>query len=573
MFTRRRIGTAAAVAAATALLLSACSSSSSSESSSAASSAPAAGSTASAGSSAGTESTAAKPGGTFSVASEEPQNLVPSNCYDLYCANVLNQLYTGLFRFVTQSDGTVAPEPTELVDSISTSDGGTTWSIKIKDGWTFTNGEAITAQTFVDTWNFAANGGNGQQLGFVFGPAQLNVVGYDKVSDTKSTDGKLEGLKVVSPTEIQMTLVSPLGQNIFENFLAGPQIFPMPSVAFTDVDAFNKQPIGDGPYMMTEPWTPNQKIDIVKNPDYKGTPGNADKVEFRIYNDTTAEWADLQANNVDVVPQIPQAALSQASQVLGDRFINTPGALSFSYYFFPQQGTTYANKDVRKAIAMSIDEAAINEKLLYNTQTPATAFAPSTIPGGGTDPCGEACTYDPVKAKQMFDAAGGVPGNKIEFAGLQGSPNTVLKATCDQIQKNLGVTCSLKLFPDFGSMLDAYGKIGPNDAGFIGGLGWGADNPTLQNMIAPLFGTGSPSNYIGYSNPKFDELIAKGNAEQDTAAQIKDWQDAQQVVYDDFVAFATNWRNTVAGYSTNVTNVDINPQGFINIPEIQVVGQ
>ena len=46
-------------------------------------------------------------------------------------------------------------------------------------GWTFTNGEAITAQTFVDTWNFAANGGNGQQLGFVFGPAQLNVVGYD----------------------------------------------------------------------------------------------------------------------------------------------------------------------------------------------------------------------------------------------------------------------------------------------------------------------------------------------------------------------------------------------------------
>lgn len=513
--------------------------------------------------------TPAATGGTFSIASEQPQSLVPSNCYDLYCANVLNAMFTGLFTYVTNADGTVAPQPTELVDSITTSDGGTTWSITIKPDWTFTNGEAITAKTFVDTFNFAAYGDNGQQLGFVFGPSQLNVVGYQDVADSKAKE--MSGLAVVSDSEFTMTLEEPLGEGLFLNFLAGPQIYPMPAAALADPEAYNKQPIGNGPYLMAEPWVPNQKIVLAKNPDYKGSvPGNADAVEFRIYNDSTAMWADLQADNVDVVPQIPQAALAEAPTVLGDRYVNRPGALSFSWLFFPQQSKTFADRDVRVAIAKSIDQGAIIEKLLFNTQQVATAFAPSTIPGGGTDACGDACVFDPAAAKALLDGAGGIPGNKVKIAALQGSPNTVAKAMCDQIQKNLGVECTLELFPDFGVLLEAYAGLGPEDEGFIGGLGWAADNPTLQNMIAPLFATGSPSNYTGYSNPEFDRLIAEGNAAQDPAEQIATWQEAQKVIFSDFVAYPISWSNTTYGTSTKVSNVDVSPQAFINIPEIVV---
>ena len=48
-------------------------------------------------------------------------------------------------------------------------------TIEINPGSKFTNGEAVTAKTFVDTWNFTANGGNGQQLGFVEQPVLTNV--------------------------------------------------------------------------------------------------------------------------------------------------------------------------------------------------------------------------------------------------------------------------------------------------------------------------------------------------------------------------------------------------------------
>lgn len=506
-------------------------------------------------------------GGTYSIGLQTPQDLTPSNCYDLYCANILQGVTTGLYEFET--DGTsMKTVGTPLLNSVSTADGGKTYTIEINSGSTFTNGEAVTAQTFVDTWNFTANGGNGQQLGFVFGPSQLNVEGYADVADEKSQDGKMSGLQATSDTTIEVTLAAPIGQTLFENYVAGPQVLPMPSVAFDDLDAYNKQPVGNGPYMMQEPWA-STGATLVRNPDYAYEPGKADQIDFRFYSDENALWADLQANNLDVSTTLPLSALATAASVLGDRYINQ-SALSFSYEAYPTQVEAFQNRDVRVALAKAVDWAEINEKLYYDTRTVATAFGPPTVAGGGTDACGEDCTFDPEAAKELLDNAGGIPGDKVEIGGLANSENAAAKAECNMIQKNLGIECTVKIFESFGEMLDAFDALGADDEGFILGLGWGADNPTLANMIAPLFGTDSGSNYTGYSNPDFDELIAEGNTAADEDTAVAAWQEAEKVLYQDFAGHATQWRNNVGGYSTNVSNVEVNPGGFINIAEITV---
>jgi peptide/nickel transport system substrate-binding protein/oligopeptide transport system substrate-binding protein len=538
-----------AVAAAAALTLAACGSDSGSDS-------------ASAGASAGGAS-----GGTYSIGLQTPQDLTPSNCYDLYCANILQGVTTGLYTFVDEGTSmkTVA---TPLLKSVTTPDNGQTYVIEINPGSKFTNGEAVTAQTFVDTWNFTANGGNGQQLGFVFGPSQLNVEGYDKVSSEDSKDGKMSGLKATSDTTFEVKLVAPIGQPLFENYVAGPQVLPMPSVAFEDTAAFNKQPIGNGPYMMKEPWS-STGATLVRNPDYAYTPGKADQIDFRFYADDNALWADLQANNLDVTTTLPQSALATAAQVLGDRYINET-ALSFSYEAYPTQVQAFKNRDVRVALAKAVNWDEINQKIYYGTREVAKSFGPPTVPGGGQDVCGADCTYDPAAAKALLEKAGGLPGNKVSIGGLANSENVAAKAECNMIQESLGITCEVKVFEDFGSQLDAFNKLGPDDEGFILGLGWGADNPTLANMIAPLFGTGSGSNYTGYSNPEFDKLIAEGNQAADEQGAIAKWQEAEKVLYQDFAGHATQWRNNVGGYSTNVSNVSVNAGGFINIADISV---
>ena len=295
----------------------------------------------------------------------------------------------------------------------------------------------------------------------------------------------------------------------------------------------------------------------------------ADQIDFKFTTSTSALWADLQANNLDVTYNLPQEALSTAGSVLGDRFINEPG-MSISYEVYPTQIKAFQNRDVRVALAKAVDWAEISNKVYFDTRVAATSFAPSTIPGGGGDVCGDDCTYDPAAAKALLEKAGGIPGDKVAIGGLSNSENLGPKAECNFIQQSLGITCEVKLFEDFGAQLDAFNKLGPDDEGFILGLGWGADNPTLANMIAPLFGTGAGSNYTGYSNAEFDKLIAAGNTAADEQTAITNWQNAEKVLYADFAGHAIQWRNNVGGYSTNVSNVKVNPGGFYNVAEIVV---
>ncbi|NND13803.1 MAG: ABC transporter substrate-binding protein, partial [Acidimicrobiia bacterium] len=70
-------------------------------------------------------------------------------------------------------------EPFNLVaDSITSDDGGVTWTITIGDGWTFHDGEPVTSASFVNAWNYGADGANGQQNNSFY----RNIVGYDELN-------------------------------------------------------------------------------------------------------------------------------------------------------------------------------------------------------------------------------------------------------------------------------------------------------------------------------------------------------------------------------------------------------
>lgn len=507
-------------------------------------------------------------GGSFSMAIEAPQGgLNPTNCYDLYCAQVDQALYTGLFNLETQGS-TFVPVLSPLTKSVTPSNGNKTYTIELNPGFKFTNGEAVSAKTFVDTFNFTANGGNGQQLGFIFGPSQLNVVGYDKVEGTDSKTGKMSGLKVTGDNTFTMDLAAPLSESLFKNFVAGPQVYPVPSAGLKNIEAYNKNVIGNGPYKLKDGWDNAKGGTLVKNADYPGPAGKADEINMRIYADNNAAWADLQANTLDVTANLTQNALSTAPQVLGDRFINIEGGLQYSYYGFATSDPVYKNKDVRIAVAKSINTDEINQKLYYNTRQRGTSFAPSTINGGGTDICGDSCTFDPTKAKELLKSGGGLNGS-VHVTQLANETGDVQKAICNQIQANLGVKCVVDIYKDFGTLQQDQedGKV-PN--GTLVGAGWIADNPTIQNMIAANFTKGSSNNFVGYDNPKFDQLLQEGTQSTDEATQIAKWQEAEKVLLDDFQAWPFQFRNQVGGYSTKVENVAINPGGFVDLSTISV---
>jgi ABC-type oligopeptide transport system substrate-binding subunit len=102
----------------------------------------------------------------------EPEHLFPTNSNESEGISVLRALYTGLVQFDWLTN-----EPFNAhAESMTSDDGGKTWTIVLNPGWTFHDGTPVTAQDYVDTWSFGADGANGQQNNSFYS----NIVGYDE---------------------------------------------------------------------------------------------------------------------------------------------------------------------------------------------------------------------------------------------------------------------------------------------------------------------------------------------------------------------------------------------------------
>ncbi len=116
-------------------------------------------------------------GGDVATGIAEPEHLFPTNSNESEGSKVLDTLFRGLVDFDPQST-----EPyNEVAESITSDDGGKTWTIVLKNGWTFHNGEPVTAASFINAWNYAAIGENGQANNHFF----ANVVGYGDINEAE----------------------------------------------------------------------------------------------------------------------------------------------------------------------------------------------------------------------------------------------------------------------------------------------------------------------------------------------------------------------------------------------------
>ena len=104
----------------------------------------------------------------------EPEHLFPTTSNESEGIAVLRALFKGLIDYDPET-----LEPFNAVaESIESDDGGQTWTITLAEGWTFHDGSPVTAQSFVDAWNYGALGSNGQQNNSFY----ANIVGYDEMN-------------------------------------------------------------------------------------------------------------------------------------------------------------------------------------------------------------------------------------------------------------------------------------------------------------------------------------------------------------------------------------------------------
>jgi peptide/nickel transport system substrate-binding protein/oligopeptide transport system substrate-binding protein len=508
------------------------------------------------------------PDGVARIGIAEPKHLIPSNTSETSGSQVLAALYAPLVDFDS------ANKPFEVAAEKIESTDNKVWKITLKD-WTFHNGEKVTADNYIDAWNYGAYGPNGQDNNFFFqridGYDALNPADPDGDGPAKPptpTAKQLTGLKKIDDRTLQVTLAQPFSE--FKAILGYTAFYPLPKAAFESAGVlkkdFEQAPIGQGPFQMKGTWQHDQQVEVSRYDGYKGDKPKIGGALFKIYQQDTAEYADLIANNVDVMKSIPTANLTTAPTDLGNRFLHSP-ASTLQLLAFPTFDPNYAKADVRKAISMAIDRDEIIKAIFKDSQKSARAFVSPVVAGYRENSCGEACQFDAAKAKAMYTAAGGPAKITITY-NADGGHKDWVDATCNQLKKNLSVECVGQPEPKFADLLTKVQKKQPVGA-FR--MGWVMDYPSMENYLGPLYSTNGSSNYYGYSNKEFDTLVKDGSAAPTADEAIKKYQTAEDILAKDMPVIPLRFGQNNFGHSTKVKNVEIDLFNRVDLNKLEVL--
>ena len=471
----------------------------------------------------------AKQGGTFRQPITEPAFIDPYNAQEGNGNRVIKRLFVGLTTFDGNPDLVMRPG---VAESWSPDAACTQWTFNLRRS-TFSNGEAVTAESFIRGWTRAADGRAGSRVaGHMAG-----IQGYSELRGAPGsppTSITFSGLSAPDP----QTLVVRLGAADceFDKKTVHSVMSPVPTVAGAhDNKEFNEAPVGNGSFKMKPgtKWEHDRGISLVRNDAYFGPRPNLDGIEFVILplqGPPNAQYSAFEAGELDVAMP-PMGVRAQAETKYGAQ----GGFLSRLPYSTAIIGLNASKgvlreADARRAISLTIDRSAISKAVGEGYWQAATALVPP--PFGSYHQAGvcDACRPDPARAKELGARAGLGSGTRLRFLANSATNPTVL-AYKDQIEKALGVVVDIEALP----AAEALSRQAAGEYDLIS-LTWSVDYPTTENFLFPLLGKGSAENAGKYDNPQFDDLIRQARAQRDNAERRRLLQRAEQIAIGQDVA-------------------------------------
>ncbi|CAN5383737.1 ABC transporter substrate-binding protein [soil metagenome] len=499
----------------------------------------------------GGDAPAGDPTAIITANGSEPQNpLIPANTNETGGGKIIDSIFAGLVYYTAKG----APE-NDLADSIEGNADKTVYTIKIKAGEKFTNGEAITSSSFVDAWDWAALASNATLNSYFF----EDILGFSYTDDVSlKTSG---GLVVVDDSTFEIHLKSSLAD--YPLRLGYAAFYPLPTAFFDDMTAFGENPIGNGPYMLdgAGAWQHNEKIDLVVNPDYTGgRKAQNGGLSIVFYATQDAAYADLLGGNLDVLDAIPDSALKTFKDELGDRYIDQAAAI-FQSFTIPSRLPHFSGAEGelrRAAISEAVDRAQVTDVIFNGTRTPAHDFTSPVIDGYSESvPGSDVLKFNPEDAKAKWAQADAISPWDGTFEigyNADGGHQAWVDAVTNSIKNTRGIDAAGHPYPTFAEFRT---DITDRKIQTAFRTGWQADYPGLFNFLGPIYGTNAGSNDGDYSNPDFDALLKQGSSAASTDDANKYFQQAQEILFKDLPAIPLWYSSVQGGYSAAVSNVAI----------------
>ncbi len=429
---------------------------------------------------------------------------------------------------------------------------GRTWTIKLKPGVLWHDGQPFTAADVVFTYKtlldpkVAARSRNGLE----------HVATIDAPDD--------HTIKIVMKDDFAPGLVSWQKTSIVPKHILEHE-------ADINIAPFNSAPIGTGPFILKNR-VAGDRIEFAPNPKYhRGAPKLTMLIQ-KFVPDQQTLFAQLQTGQVDVfdvIQGIPPQLTQRARSLPGVKVAMTAQPF-VEFIYFNCGKPQFSDKRVRQALMMAVDKKTWAEAVYYGLPAPTLSYLPPShwaYNKALKDP-----GHDVQKAAAMLDAAGwtvgpdGVrakDGAKLSFT-MSTTAGSKSREQAQQIVqqgwKKIGIDMTIKNMPasvvwgdytvksQFDTLMVAWDPLLYPDPDYTDRI--------HSKMIPAKGGTGS--NYVQYENPEIDELCAKGIATLGDANRKPIYDRIQEILLED-VPFApilaylvpTGVRDRVSGYVPN----------------------
>jgi peptide/nickel transport system substrate-binding protein len=441
-------------------------------------------------------------------------------------------------RTLMTSKPVAGKESSELVPDLAKSkakitDGGKTYSYELRDGVTWEDGKPVTSKDIKygieRQWAQDVLSGGPIYLKDVLDPDGKYKGPYkDKSKDKLGLDA------IETPTDQKIVFHLPKRNGDFEQMIAMPAAAPVRQDKDTK-SKYGLKPFSSGPYKF-QSYTPNKKLTLVRNPEWKKSSDNIrkalpDKITLTLL--TNADEMDKRLINGDYDLDINATGMEAAGRQKALKEhkdnIDNPSTGYIRYAVFPQTVKPFDNIHCRKAMIYGSDHKSIQNARggpLAGGDI-GTNMLPALVPGSDLkfDPYGIAKNdgaADVKKAKAELKKCGKPNGFKTTIAVRNNKQVEVASAEAMQASlKKIGIEAEVDEYDG----AQTTGIIGNPDVvkkknyGIII-MGWGPDFPSGQGYGMPLWHSkyildNGNNNYAMIDDKKIDGMFADAIAELD----------------------------------------------------------
>lgn len=446
----------------------------------------------------------------------------PAIVDDSITSNVLAQCYDGLYKL--DKDGNVVANLAEDLPTIS--EDGLTYTIKLKDGLTWSDGTPLTAEDFVWSWKRAMTT-EGYYTNFMYGYiAGTTGEDGDPYTNMEDLDANM-GVRAVDDTTIEITLK--MAAPYFTSMLTNTVFYPVkqdevgsdPSSSEWAQNASADDPIvTNGAFEITGV-NIKDAITLSKSENYSDADNvQLETIEFKVMGDLDSQTQAFISGEVDFATAVNVEQINNDEQLQGHVYAIDPFVCN--YFVLVNAGNENdgstdglaALKDVeiRRAISMAIGRTTARNAYGYGEDYSYDLYAliPSGIPDAEGndfyDQGGHLIEDDVEAAKAIMESKGYSEDNMLTLTYKYNNLATH-KAVAEAMQASLReIYIDLQLS---GSEKEAF--FNDRDAGNFELARHAMTADYLDPMCYLSMYVGSTTSGNTVDDPEFEQMVNEAN--------------------------------------------------------------